>query len=198
MKDAFALFGFERRPAVDAAELQERYLRRAAILHPDSAQGDARAFVELGTARAVLEDPAERLNHLIELQGGLKGVSGSSFANEVIVEMIDLAALLLEATQEISKIANALTPLARAVSLQSARNLLNRLEGAENRIKLLINSLDEKVETADQTWPDIPLAQLAQLAASLRFARKRRTQISETSFQLRCALGYRDLQTQEE
>lgn len=187
MKDAFALFGFERRPAVDAAELQERYLQRAAILHPDSAQGDTLAFVELGTARAVLEDPAERLNHLIELQGGLNG--GPSFANEVIVEMTDLAALLLEANQQISRIANVLTPLARAVSLQSARNLLNRLEQAENRITLLIKSLDEKVESADQSWPDIPLAQLAQLAASLRFARKRRAQISETSFQLRCALG---------
>ncbi len=186
MKDAFAVFGFERRPALDAAKLQERYLRRAAILHPDSAEGDALAFAELGTARAVLEDPAERLSHLIELQGGLNGASHPSFASEVAVEMTDLAALLLEAKQGISKIGSALTPLARAVSIQSGHKLLSRLEQAENRIKLLINSLNEKVRSSDRAWPDISLTQLAQLATSLRFVRKRQTQLSEIGFQLRC------------
>ncbi len=194
MKDAFAALGFERRPILDCAEIQERYLRQAALLHPDSAGGDALAFAELGTARALLENPAERLYHLIQLQGGENAVSGDhsafSLPNEAH-KMMDLAALLLEAHDRVSKLQNSLTPLARAVLIQPGRQCLLRLERAEKDIQLILNSLDKEIRIADGDWPNTSLVKLARIATTFRFVQKRETQISESLFQLRNALPVR-------
>ena len=184
MKDAFEALGFERRPALDLDELQERYLRQAALLHPDSEGGNAQAFAEIGGARALLKDPAERLYHLIQLQGGS---ITPSLVGEV-QEMMDLASLLLEAEQRISRLSASRTSLARAVLIGPGRECLGRLEQAEERIRLLLERLDAELQAADRSWPEVPLSELARIATALRFVQKRKQQISESCFQLRNAL----------
>lgn len=181
MKDAFAVLGLEARPTVNLLELQERYLQQAAVLHPDKKGGDAQAFAELGVARVLLEDPAERLYHLIQLQGGSVGSSSVGEA----AELMDLTSILLEAEQQISQLRRASTPLAKAAGIYSARACLTRLELAEQRIHLLLERLDGELQMVDHFWPNVSLAELACIATSLRFVRKKQQQISESLFQLR-------------
>src|SRR4030095_14649998 len=68
MEDAFSLFGLERRPQINGAELKEKYLRLAATRHPDLSDGDGEEFHLFQDAYKTLRDPAARLRHLMELE----------------------------------------------------------------------------------------------------------------------------------
>ena len=78
MEDAFSLFGLERRPLIDEAALKEKYLRLAAIRHPDLSGGNDEKFHLLQDAYKTLREPAARLRHLVELEfpgGGIQSES---------------------------------------------------------------------------------------------------------------------------
>lgn len=77
MSDYFALFDLPRRYAVDRNTLEDRYLQRAAVVHPDrfsqAASSERRkameASAELNAAYRTLRDPVQRAEYLVRLGG---------------------------------------------------------------------------------------------------------------------------------
>lgn len=68
MNDHFAEFGIPRVAWIDAEEVKLRHHTLMAASHPDKAQGDGDRATRLNVARRVLENPATRLRHLLELE----------------------------------------------------------------------------------------------------------------------------------
>ena len=68
VEDAFSLFDLQPRPWIDELALKEKYLRLAAIKHPDLLDGGDEQFHRLQTAYKTLGEPAARLRHLLALQ----------------------------------------------------------------------------------------------------------------------------------
>jgi molecular chaperone HscB len=73
----FAVFGLPLRYAMDAAELERRYVLLTRMTHPDLAGPDPEAQLEamdlsarVNSAHAVLVDEEQRANYLLELLGG--------------------------------------------------------------------------------------------------------------------------------
>jgi molecular chaperone HscB len=75
--DHFAVFGIERRYAVDVADLERRYKDMTKVLHPDRyARADERArraslkrSIQLNEAWRTLKDPVRRAEYLLSLSG---------------------------------------------------------------------------------------------------------------------------------
>jgi len=79
--DHFAVFGVERRFAVDVADLERRYKEMTKVLHPDRfARADERArraslrrSIQLNEAWRTLKDPVRRAEYLLSLAGVVVG-----------------------------------------------------------------------------------------------------------------------------
>src|SRR4029453_1834580 len=79
--DHFAVFGVDRRYAVDVADLERRYKDMTKVLHPDRfARADERArraslkrSIQLNEAWRTLKDPVRRAEYLLSLSGVVVG-----------------------------------------------------------------------------------------------------------------------------
>ena len=76
-KTHFANLGFEVQFELDSAELETRFLKRSARIHPDRASGDEKVRIQavmqsalVNEAYAVLKDPFRRAEYLLSLEGG--------------------------------------------------------------------------------------------------------------------------------
>jgi curved DNA-binding protein CbpA len=75
VSDHFAELGLLRRAWIDAEEVKLRHHALMAESHPDKSGGDGGRASRLNEARRVLENPASRLRHLLELEfPGLQSV----------------------------------------------------------------------------------------------------------------------------
>src|SRR5262245_10833372 len=82
MTDFFALLDEPRRPWLDLDALKGRYMERSAATHPDRAHEQDETAKEAATARSAelnaawrcLNEPRDRLLHLIQLEAGEKPV----------------------------------------------------------------------------------------------------------------------------
>ena len=70
--DPFAMLGLPRRFDLDRSAIERAYLARVAAVHPDMGDldGPEEASSELNRSRAVLLDPEQRANILLEQLGG--------------------------------------------------------------------------------------------------------------------------------
>lgn len=79
--DHFAVFGVERRFALDVTDLERRYKEMTKVLHPDRfARADERArraslkrSIQLNEAWRTLKDPVRRAEYLLSLSGVVVG-----------------------------------------------------------------------------------------------------------------------------
>ncbi len=104
--DLFALFGLERRFALDANDLASRYRQLAALFHPDRfveadqanrAEAQANA-VRVNDAYATLRTPRSRARHLLELSGHPLD-ERQPLALPFLAEQMELRELLAEAEE---------------------------------------------------------------------------------------------------
>jgi len=68
VNDHFAELGLPRLAWIDAEEVKLRHHALMVASHPDKVHGDGNRATRLNVARRVLENPATRLRHLLELE----------------------------------------------------------------------------------------------------------------------------------
>lgn len=96
--DSFALLGLPRSYHLDSADLRRRYLRLAALVHPDrftaadatAADQSMRTAAQLNRAFEVLADPLLRAECLLELAGGPTAAQDKRVPQEVLAETLML------------------------------------------------------------------------------------------------------------
>jgi molecular chaperone HscB len=95
--DYFARLGLPRRFALDAAELERRYLARSRAVHPDyhaaGASADLSASLELSAglneAYNTLRDPFARAEYLLTLSGGPTAQQEKNLDPSFLAEMME-------------------------------------------------------------------------------------------------------------
>jgi molecular chaperone HscB len=140
MSDFFAVFGLERRLAIDLTALQRRFYELSRRWHPDfhqtaPADEQARALEEsarVNAAYRALRDPLARVEYLIRLEEGRDTREGTVVKPKappaLLAEMFEIQEALAEAR------AGALSDASR-VSLAAQRDALRaRMDASEVRI----------------------------------------------------------------
>ena len=168
VKDAFAEFGFERRPWLEPVILQSRYHELAALRHPDKCGGDPLPMTRLNTARHILAVPSTRLLHLLELTGrqpmGTKNFS-PDFEWFARVGSLAKKATTLCAGKPSSPLALAVR---RAEIAALQKEISRRIEETNKRIF----SLEKTLRALDSRWPDVTPDEIRTLADEFPFVTK--------------------------
>jgi molecular chaperone HscB len=138
--DFFAVFGLERRLAIDLAALQRRFYELSRRWHPDfhqAAPADEQARVLEESARVnaayrALRDPLARVEYLIRLEEGRDTKEGAAVKPKappaLLAEMFEIQEALEEAR------AGALDDAPRAALVAQRAALRTRLAHAEARV----------------------------------------------------------------
>ncbi|MEI8294647.1 MAG: hypothetical protein WCG66_11820 [bacterium] len=125
MIDHFAELGLARRAWLEADEVKLRHHALMSESHPDKVGGDGGRAALLNQARRVLENPATRLRHLLELESPDFHSSGKPAPDwEFFSRTAEATRLAADvATQK----ASAKSPLARAVAAARATEIQKKL-----------------------------------------------------------------------
>jgi curved DNA-binding protein CbpA len=183
MEDAFSLFGLERRPLIDEAVLKEAYLRLAATRHPDLCGGDEEKFHLLQEAYKTLREPAARLRHLIELEFPRAGGPSDSAPHAEL--FLRAGGAIQAAKGAFSRLENTSTTVARALLSPELAAALQQIREALESIRRTRDQLTARLEDLDDHWPEVAVADLADLAVSFTFVSRWMSQLSEWEFRLR-------------
>ncbi|MFN2509592.1 MAG: DnaJ domain-containing protein [Chthoniobacterales bacterium] len=158
MRDCFALLDQPRRPWIDLEKLKQAFHRKTLQEHPDArpagavAGGAENAFAQINDAYQVLQDPKQRLQHLLQLEGQASASSIDSTPKEA-EELFPLVAAALQAAERVvQKRADATNPLSRSLMeaerLQSERGLGEVLL----RLSRLRGEADAELQELDGRW----------------------------------------------
>jgi curved DNA-binding protein CbpA len=182
MEDAFSLFGLERRPQINGAELKEKYLRLAATRHPDLSDGDDEEFHLLQDAYKTLRDPAARLRHLMELEFPAGGSQNESALHS---ELFMCAGSAVQAAKAVFlRLESTTTALARALLAPEIVAALGQVREAKKTVQQTEAQLTARLENLDARWPKVSSTELAVLASSFTFISRWMSQLSEWEFRL--------------
>jgi DnaJ-domain-containing protein 1 len=183
MIDNFAVFGIERRPAIDENFLQAVYLRKSQELHPDRAGEND--FSAINATFQCLLNPVQRTQHLIKLEFG--DTAPSCIGTDLGELFGRIAALVRWADEETVSIAAQDSPLLRAMTFQRLGPLLENLMALDTELSEKRQNLLRQIEALDQRWM-VSRSEcrdpLAQVAVDLTFIQKWSTQIRERILKL--------------
>jgi DnaJ-domain-containing protein 1 len=158
--DYFAFLQEKRRPWIDPEHLKQKFLALSGSMHPDRVHSGSeeeklkanRDFAELNAAYKCLQDPKERLGHLMELESGTK----ISQVHRVPVATADLFIQISGMFRRIDSLleenARATSPLLKAQvfeRIMDANDQLGKLQEEIARKRLV---LIEALKSIDQKW----------------------------------------------
>jgi hypothetical protein len=174
MLDYFALLEVPRQPWLEEDAVRAQFQRLAATAHPDGLGGDNARFVALNEAWQALRSPTARLRHYLELtnpdalqsSGSMAGVNGDLF--------MEIAEAQQRATAIGASLAEARTPVARAILEIERIAARERLEQLMSRVSAQMDVIYRKLR---EEGPDA--AELASALNQLVFLEKWNNQLRE-------------------
>jgi curved DNA-binding protein CbpA len=180
--DFFALIGLPRRPLVDERALQDGYLRRAAVWHPDAAGGDAEKFRELLEARRTLLDPAARLRHLLTLEGHDVRDGGLHGAPDLFLEVAGALDAVKGVCRRLSETRSA---IGRAALESERRKAEQRVQRATEAVDAAWQQLGAQLQAQDARWPGADFALLENIGKKFVFLSRWQNELREALFRLK-------------
>jgi hypothetical protein len=151
VSDHFAELGLARAAWVEAEEVKSRHHLLMAECHPDKSQGDGNRATRLNLARRMLENPATRLRHILELEfPNFQSTRKPQPDWDLFSRTGEVARL---ATQVASAIASATSPLARAVANNQAAETRKKLAALQEELTQRATDMEQKTKTLSLTDP---------------------------------------------
>lgn len=182
MRDAFSVFGFERRPLVDAEALKESYLRLAVERHPDLPGGGEEKFRDLQQAYQILSQPAARLRHLVELNFPESGRTDGPPPHADLFLRVGGAVQAAKAV--FSRREKSISALARALVSPEIVSALRQVREARESLRRTLEELEVRLKDFDDRWPAVSATELTTLASSFAFVSRWMSELSEWQFRL--------------
>ena len=145
MNDHFAELGMDRGAWIESEDVKTRHHQLMATCHPDKSHGDAARATRLNEARRILEKPATRLRHLLELEFPNFESREKPQPDWDLFSRIGEAARL--ASQLAAAQASAASPLARAVAKTQASEAGRRLSTLRKELDLRAITLEQKTKS---------------------------------------------------
>jgi len=151
VSDHFAELGLPRTAWIDSEEVKSRHHQLMASSHPDKSQGDGDRATRLNEARRILEKPATRLRHLLELRfPGFQSNEKPQPDWDLFSRTGEAARL---ATQVAATVASATSPLARAVATKQAAETRKKLAALQEELTQRATDMEQKTKTLSLTDP---------------------------------------------
>ena len=151
MSDHFAELGLARAVWVEAEEVKSRHHLLIAKCHPDKSQGDENRATRLNAARRILEKPATRLRHFLELEFPNFQSKQKPQPDWDLFSRTGEAARL--ATQVASAVTSATSPLARAVAKKQAAEIRKELAALQEELTQRSMDMEQKTKSLHLTDP---------------------------------------------
>jgi hypothetical protein len=204
MIDCFALLDEPRRPWLDAEALKEKFLARAAALHPDRFHGASpaekeeasRRYTELNGAHARLRDTKDRLAHLLELELGRRPLDVQQVPAAAMGWFFQVGQLCRKTDQFLAGRGEVTSPLLKAQSFERGLELADRISGLQGVLAEAIQGIEARLQTLNAAWAaapavgtperaaQLPLDQLEALYREFSFLARWRGQLQERFVQL--------------
>lgn len=171
MIDYFALLDQPRRPWLDAEQLKEAFHAKALHAHPDAQvqHGEIRSadalFSQLNEAHQVLQDPKQRIHHLLTLTGNPPDrAAGTTPPN--IEELFPLvAAATQHGSAVVQKSVGATSALSRSLLKAELQRVTQQVNAVYDRVSELQHRALSELQELDRGWNAADTAQIAQLSA---------------------------------
>jgi hypothetical protein len=182
--DHFAVFGLERRAAIDVGLVKERFRKLGAGLHPDGAGArDTQGFEEANRARDILVDPVARLRHLLELEFGAGSAGGGGAVDSALMSLFADVGGAVEAARAVAQRTRAArSELARALLAGEVAAVQKRLAAAGSQVSDAIGSREAQLPEVDRLLSadrDRARAEGCRLYRDLAFLHRWRGQVQE-------------------
>lgn len=160
MTDYFTLLGEPRRPWLDPDSLKQKFLARAANIHPDRVHNADelkknaanRHYAELNTAYHCLAEPKSRLLHLLELEWGVKPKGIQQIPPELVDLFTGVAAACRNADDFLAKKSKATSPLLQVRLFEQAQEWVEPLRTLQTTLAGLRGNLIEELKSLDASW----------------------------------------------
>lgn len=175
MIDCFALLDEPRRPWLDAEALKQRFLTRAAALHPDRFHGASpaekeealRRYTELNGAHARLRDTKDRLAHLLELELGRRPLNVQQVPAAAMELFFQVGQLCRETDQFLAGRGQVTSPLLKAQSFERGLELADRISGLQRVLAEALQGIEARLQTLNTAWAAAPAAGSPERAGQL-------------------------------
>ena len=151
MTDHFAALGLPRSAWLDLEDIKSRHHALIAQSHPDKIHGDPARAAALNAARAILENPAARLRHLLELESPAHSAHSALSPHEPDWSLFSRLSEASRLSAEFQNSPPPATPLAHALRLNQANSLRAELAS-------LADLLGEKTRTLEALTKNLPPA----------------------------------------
>ncbi len=188
-----------RRPWLNPEALKARFLQLSTRLHPDRIRGceekEAQGrFTELNTAYHCLEDPHQRLKHLIELESGSPPSQLNEIPPALVEAFIEVGGLCRESDVLVAKRSSTTSPLLQVEIFSQAQHSIDRLTKAQRQIAARRDALLQHLQALDARWtqnqelrmsqPGDLISELAEVYRLLGYLQRWSSQIQERIVQL--------------
>lgn len=199
MPDYFALLQAERRPWLEPDEVKQKFISLSAAVHPDrihSAGAEQKAaaahsFAELNAASQQLTDPKLRLQHLLQLELGVKPTDVKSIPNDLANLFTGVANACRNVDQFLQEKSRSTSPLLQVALFEQGIQWVDKLQKLQQNLILFHNQLLERLRALDAAWlsADSParrqlLPQLEELYRLFSYFNRWNTQVQERIVQL--------------
>jgi hypothetical protein len=158
--DYFALFNQPRRPWLDAEALRQKFLALSAEVHPDRVHGadedEKKAahhrYTELNSAYNCLREPKERLQHLLELESGVKPAQVQTVPAGLMELFLEVGGLCRQADAFLTEKGRVASPLLQVEMFEKSQDWIEKLKGLAERISVRRAQLEADLKAIDQEW----------------------------------------------
>jgi curved DNA-binding protein CbpA len=160
MTDLFALLGEPRRPWIDADLLKEKFLARAAQLHPDrihqapeaERQAAGRQYSALNAAYNCLRDPGRRLQHLLELELGAKPGGVQNLPPGMMEFSMEVGRLCREADDLVKAKLSVNSPVLKVRLFEQSQSVTDSLNALRQSINGRLGELMAELKAMNPAW----------------------------------------------
>ena len=204
MTDYFALLDEPRRPWLDPHALKDKFFARSSLVHPDrwhSASADEKKraqdqYVELNTAYRCLQDPKDRLAHLIELETGSRVGQVHTVPSETADCFIQISQLCRETDSFLAEKRKQTSPLLLARLFEKGLVWTDKIQELQKQLDYSRSSQMQELKRLNRAWeeaPDIgtperlkflPLEQVERIYRTLSYINRWQAQLQERLVQL--------------
>ena len=175
MIDSFALLDEPRRPWLDAEALKEKFLARAAAVHPDRFHGStpaekeeaSRRYAELNGAHARLSDTKDRLAHLLELELGRRPPDVQQVPEVAMELFFKVGQLCRETDQLLAGRWQVASPMLKVQSFESGLELAGRISGLQRVLGETMEAMEIQLQSFNAAWLAAPVVGSPQRASHL-------------------------------
>ena len=158
--DYFALLGCERRPWLEEEELKKRFLELSRAVHPDrvhelspgAQQLAASRSAEINAAYACLAEPKTRLQHLLELEGGVRPTDLQNVPVEMTTFFLTISQLNREVDSFLKEKQQIASPLLKLQLFEKSQEYIDRLQELLKTVEARNAALIVELKEADRWW----------------------------------------------